>query len=232
MTFKPRCVRLSLRLLCAAVLVAAPVAQAQTVPANEALPFYDTAAFMKGVHTHWYAPQSQAFAQGAAGLAQGLRQYCEAAPGTPSAAPVALEGLRTQWQQTMLSWERLSAVSIGPLVQRRSMRQIDFNPTRPELIERAIRTAPADAKAMERVGTPAKGLPALEWLLWTKPVAPATPACRYAIQVAAEVDTEARALAKGFADLAAFDWSDESEPAVPAMVEFVNQWVGGLERLR
>ncbi|MBN9407983.1 MAG: imelysin family protein [Burkholderiales bacterium] len=212
--------------LAALALVLPWQASAQAVAANEALPFYDTAAFMKGVHQQWYAPRSRDFAAAAAALSQDTRQFCNGAP------PGDVGVMRQGWQRTTLAWERLAAVAIGPLVQRRSMRQIDFTPTRPELIQRAIRAQPADARAMERVGTPAKGLPALEWMLWSQPIAPATPACRYAIQVAAEIDAEARALAQGFADLAALDWSDESEPGVPAMVEFVNQWVGGLERLR
>jgi uncharacterized protein len=47
---------------------------------------------------------------------------------------------------------------------------------------------------MELIGTPAKGLPALEWLLWVKPIQPASAECRYAVQVAAEIQREAQAL--------------------------------------
>ncbi len=130
----------------------------------------------------------------------------------------------------MKDWERLSAVAIGPLLERRSLRQIDFTPTRPELIARAVERAPADAADMERIGTPAKGLPALEYLLWTKPVKPGSAECRYAQQVAADIDREAQALEQGFAQAAGREWDDEA--AVAAMSEALNQWVGGLERLR
>ena len=147
-------------------------------------------------------------------------------------AGAALQSARQQWKETVQAWDTLSAVPVGPLVQRRSLRQIDFTPTRPELIERAIRAAPADARAMERVGTPAKGLPALEWLLWTQPAAPASPACRFAVLVAHGVDEEARALTQAFAELAQRNWLEDEEAAVPAMSELVNQWVGGIERLR
>ncbi len=141
---------------------------------------------------------------------------------------------RSQWQAAAQAWDQLSAVAIGPLVERRSLRQIDFQPTRPELIERAIRTAPANAAAMERVGTPAKGLPALEWLLWVRPVEPQAPACAYAVQVAQDVQREADTLAQAFTALAQRERGEdgEEEATVPAMGELVNQWVGGLERLR
>lgn len=84
------------------------------------------------------------------------------------------------------------------------------------------------------MGTPAKGLPALEWLLWTQPAAPATPACRYAVEAALDVEREAVALKAAFDGAATTDWAaeDEQERSTQAMGEFINQWVGGIERLR
>lgn len=213
---------------CVLPLLLAGTAAAQVLPANVAVPFYTPGAFMQGVYRHWYAPRANDFAAQAAKLGPALGQLC-AVGGNPAAAQ---QSARQQWQDTVRAWDTLSAVAVGPLVQRRSLRQIDFTPTRPELIGRAVRAAPADAKAMERVGTPAKGLPALEWLLWTQPVAPASPACRYAVLVAHGIDEEARALAQAFAGLARRNWLEDEEAAVPAMSELVNQWVGGIERLR
>jgi len=209
-------------------LLLAGSAAAQVVPANVAVPFYTPGAFMQGVYRHWYAPRANDFAAQAARLGLALEQLCASA-GNPAGAQ---QSARQQWQSTVQAWDTLSAVAVGPLVQRRSLRQIDFTPTRPELIERAIRAAPSDAKGMERVGTPAKGLPALEWLLWTQPVAPGSPACRYAVLVAQGVDEEARALTQAFGELAQRNWLVDEEAAVPAMSELVNQWVGGIERLR
>jgi predicted lipoprotein len=143
-----------------------------------------------------------------------------------------LEQARERWKATALAWDRLSGVQVGPLVQRRSSRQIDFTPTRPELIKRAIQTAPQDATAMESIGTPAKGLPALEWLLWTQPITSAAPACRYAVQVAADIQREADTLAKAFSDLAARPPGEAEDTNAPAMSELINQWTGALERLR
>lgn len=207
----------------------AGTAGAQVLPANTAIPFYTPTHFMQGVYRGWYAPRAGEFAARAADLSGATEQLCNA--DAASAAP-ALQQARQRWLAAVTTWDNLSAVAVGPLVQRRSLRQIDFAPTRPELIKRAIRAAPADLRGMERVGTPAKGLPALEWLLWTQPVAPATPGCRYAVLVAQEIDSEAKALAQAFAELATREWNAEEQAAVQAMGEFVNQWVGGLERLR
>ena len=185
------------------------------------------AQYMQGLHQHWTAPRAAEFASGSTQLASAVQAWCDA---PEIAAPAALAEARARWLGTMVHWERLSAVTIGPLAERRSLRQIDFRPTRPGLIERAIQTAPIDAAAMERVGTPAKGLPALEWLLWKKPGSPASPMCRFAVQVALDIEREARMLESAFAQAAQRSWDDES--AATAMSEVVNQWVTGLERLR
>lgn len=205
---------------CCGAAFAQPGAQAVAVP------FYDPGHFMAGLHRHWYAPRAAAFQDEADALVAATTRLCNAA-NTPDAA---LRDARARWQSAMLAWETLSAVAVGPLVQRRSLRQIDFQPTRPELIARAIRTAPADLQALERVGTPAKGLPALEWLLWTRQVAPGAPECGYALLLAREVAQEASALAQAFDALAKNP--PQGEAASAAMAEVVNQWVGGIERLR
>ncbi len=204
-------------------------AQAQTVAPNVAVPFYTPGHFMQGVLRYGYAPQAADFARQAAALPGALAAWCAA---DAAADRGRLQQARAQWQASTSAWDRLNGVQIGPLVQRRSARQIDFTPTRPELIVRAIQAAPADSTAMESIGTPAKGLPALEWLLWTQPISPGTPACRYAVQVAVEIAREGAALSTSFSELAARDLSEEEETSVPAMSELVNQWVGGLERLR
>ncbi len=173
----------------------------------------DTAA--TAAQRQWFAAHTASFAEDSGRLVHALQSWCEA---PAVGAEAALNQTRRQWLVTLSSWEGLSAVAVGPLLTRRSQRQIDFMPTRPRLIERAVKAAPADAAAMELIGTPAKGLPALEWLLWVKPARPASPACRYAVLVAAEVEREARVLA--------------AAPAAVELDELVNQWVGGIERLR
>lgn len=202
------CARRTLGHLVAASLLAITTQAAATQPA----------AFAESLQATWVAPRSADFAYQSRQLIPALQALCSAATAEP-----ALTQARERWLASLQSWEILSAVAFGPVLERRSQRQIDFTPTRPRLIEKAIKAAPADAAAMELIGTPAKGLPALEWLLWVKPVQPAGADCRYAIQVAAEIEREATALAG-----ARLPASDDQA----TLSELVSQWVGGLERLR
>ncbi len=229
-----------------AALSSAPAA-AQSDWARSAVPVYGPTAVLYGLNAYWTTPRAAAFATEAQALPQAVDALCRGSGdgqptvNTPKAKHnAALSAAREQWRRSVQAWERLSTVAVGPLVERRSLRQIDFAPTRPALIEKAVRAAPADAAAMERVGTPAKGLPALEWLLWTRPVAPGTPACRYAVEVARDIQREAQALQQAFGAApkvgAAADSDAEGEvdeaSVVAGSAEFVNQWVGGVERLR
>lgn len=167
----------------------------------------------------WYQPRTEAFARDTAGLAEAAEAYCRASVSVDH----GLETVRAPWTAALSSWEQLSGVSVGPVLERRVARALDFTPTRPKLIERAIKSAPANLVDMERVGTPAKGLPALEWLFWVRPVQPSTPGCDYAQLVAREIAQEAGALA-------AIRLASPDEAALRS--ELVNQWVAGAERLR
>ena len=203
-------------------------AAAQGIPAayaEVALPFYTPPHLSAGLVSQWYGANAAAFAGSAQALVDGWQQYC--------AGQGEIGEVQQRWRAAATDWERLSAVALGPLVERRSMRLLDFQPLRPAAVRKAITTAPRDLRAMERVGAPAKGFPALEWLLWTEPAAPNTPACSYALMAAREVHAEAQALQQAFARLAQTPWDeDESEAAPNLMAEFINQWIGGLERLR
>ena len=209
----------------AVVALGALAVTARAAPPAVAVPFYDAGHFVQGLHRALTAPAAQRFAARAGALSTALRGHCDAR------GAGSLADARAGYGAAVDAWERLSAVAVGPLLERRSLRAIDFAPPRPALIERAIDAQPRGAEAMERVGTPAKGLPALEWLLWTRPVERDTPACRYAVEVAADIGREADALAGAFDALARRDWSGD-EAAGPAMAEALNQWLGGLERLR
>lgn len=216
----------------ALALAGSTAAQAQSNWQREAVPYYDTVQVLQGIYGHAALPHAQAFERTAQAMAPAIGVLCAAS--APAQGRAALAGARSAWQGATQAWEQLSAVAIGPVIARRSLRSIDFAPTRPALIARAIATQPEGAKAFERIGTPAKGLPALEWLLWTSPATPHSPACHYAQEVALDVAREASALQAGYAQAAATDWGagDEQERSGQAMGEFVNQWVGGIERLR
>ena len=190
---------------------------------REAVPFYDTVHALQGIYAHHAAPQAQAWERSAQALSEATAALCQASSGGDAQA--ALQQARTAWRSTVGQWEALSAVAIGPVIARRTQRAIDFAPTRPALIEKAIQIQPQGAAAMERVGTPAKGLPALEWLLWTRPMQPSTPACGYAHEVALDIAREAAAVAAEFSRAAQTDWGaeEQQDASTQAMSEFVNQ---------
>lgn len=185
----------------------------------------DVSASIQAVHKDWMAPRAAQLAAASLRLTQALDIYCGASP-----ALAELAQPRQAWRDAVDRWERLSAVAIGPVLELRMQRRIDFMPTRPRMILKAIKAAPAKAQDMELIGTPAKGFPALEWLLWSQPIQPATPACAYAVQVAKEIGVEAHAMEQGYRQAAGRALN--AEAASTALGELVNQWVGGLERLR
>jgi len=230
-------------------------------------PFYSAEHALQGIYTHHLPALAQRFSAEASALVSVIEPYCQALPTlSASVAPqrVAWTPLNKQWQQTMVAWEALSTPALGPVLARRSQRQIDFWPTRAELISKALATAPQTLADMERMGTLAKGLPAMELLLmqWQpglagggqksdrralKPGNPLTdqahgsttmPAatCQYLSLLAQGVQTEAQELGGELATWASQDWAQTSE-AMPertaaAWSEWLNQWLGGVERLR
>lgn len=203
-------------------------AQTATAPAPAiAAPYYSAEQAMQGLYTHHLPPLARDFQAQADRLVDTTGQYCN--------GQATLPALRAQWQATLVGWESLSTPAVGPLVTRRSQRQIDFWPTRPDLLRRAMEKTPATLADMDRVGTPAKGFPAFELLLnqWSASRQPAPPAaCRYAGLVAQGIAAEARALRTELGPWASKAWEDEPEGTTAALAEWVNQWLAGLERLR
>lgn len=190
--------------------------------AQSPVPFYQSSDAVSGMYRSHSAPLAGAFAEHAPQLVQALEKHC--------AGPSALGVARAAWSRTMLAWEGLAAVAVGPLIERRSQRSVDFQPMRPDLLRRMLARAPRTQEDMVRVGAPAKGLPAIEHLLWVDPVSPGTPACTYALLAAQEVQLEAQSLRTAFDTLTRDP--PEGEESAKAFAEFINQWLGGLERLR
>lgn len=199
-----------------AMLLATPgLARAQSNWRDAAVPSYLPPDFVDGALKFWFVPRAKDFAARADAMVTALGAGCG-----PSA--------QSAWREALLAWVRLSAVAVGPLLERRSARRIDFQPTRPESIERAVAAQPAGEAAMERVGSAAKGFAALEWLLWSP--RPSAGQCRYAGELAQDIAREAAALKAAF--VAQRDRERDDEAVVAAMGEMVNQWIGGIEQLR
>lgn len=206
----------------------AGLAQAQQDHARVAVPLYRPSDVMQGLYREALQPHAAGFATEAKTLPAALAALCQAQGKAAGAAK--LEAARAAWVKTLAAWDALATLPLGPLIERRALRTLDFQPVRPELIERAIARRPASLADMQRVGTPAKGLPALEWLLWTRPVAPQSPGCAYAEQVAEELAREAAGLSEAVAAAAGEEWDEERGDA--AFSELINQWIGAAERLR
>lgn len=204
-------------LVLAGVLASAPVRAAVTAA---------DAGLVRALYAGWYLPRATAFTDEGTRLAAVLDRLCRAGP---QDEPGALAAARAQWRQLLTAWEELSAVRGGALLSRRTPRAIDFMPTRPLAIERAVRSEPADVRVLERIGTPAKGLPALEWLLWGQPARADSPHCRYARQLALEVEGEGRALQQAFGLALQQGWDEEELDY--ALYEFLNLFDAGLQKL-
>jgi predicted lipoprotein len=212
-------------------------AHAQTAP-RIAFPYYTAEQVLTGLYTHQLPPRARAFESSALALVQATQAHCQ--------GRVDKATLHAQWQQTLLGWQALATPAVGPLVQRRSQRQIDFWPVRPNLIDKALKATPRVLSDMARVGTPAKGFAGFEYLLaessaqgWQGDAHKGR--CAYAVLVAQGIAAEASALRADFDVLAQRDWQVDEESADAevrlaqtraAFAEWVNQWLGGLERLR
>lgn len=206
---------------------AAASAVAQANWREVAVPLYGVDAYARGEALSLDARAAR-FDAASRLLTATLTGYCD---GDPKSAGLA--AAKAQWGKTAAAWDALSAMSTGPLIERHSARSIDFMPPRQALLARAVASAPKNAADMERIGAPARGIPALELLLW--PTVHVTlqsdsPECDYARMLAADIEREAHALS-GAAHQRAEN-RVENEEALARLIETINQWVGGVEQLR
>ncbi len=199
--------------------------QAQSDWRSTAVPFYTTGQFAQA-STRDAGMRAANWKTTSERLVLDLQAYCRPVGKTTVAAGT----VQSDWRASASAWDRLDALELGPLLARRSARAVDFMPTRPTLLARAIASQPRDAAAMELVGTPAKGFEALESLLWPEPAPAGSPRCDYAIAVAAYQARESVALAAAFDAAAATEPGPEQGDA--AFSEAINQWLGGIETLR
>lgn len=198
--------------LCPAVSQAVPAVSDQDAPAKAS-----QQTFVRALYLQWYLPGSKRFADSSLALQQRLADWC--------AGNVGLSAARAQWQETLDIWSEFSAVRGGALLARRSPREVDFQPMRPAAAERAI--AARASAPLAAIGSPAKGLPTLEWLLWVRPSDAA--ACRYATEVASAVHAEALALQAAYQRALDAGW--DAQEADYALYEFLNLWDAGLQKL-
>lgn len=197
------------------------VASAQSVPM--VFPYYSAAQALQGLYRIHLPKLAQHFATQAQMLVRAASDYC--------AQPNAPERLHRQWINTLMSWQTLATPALGPVLQRRSQRQIDFWPARPALLDKALARQPQTLAELTSIGSPAKGFPALEALLYRQSLTPAA-LCPYIVLLAQGIEAEAMALHAELAQWATFDWTASEQRTQTSMAEWINQWLGGWERLR
>lgn len=185
-----------------------------------AAPYISASQMLQSLLQLHLVPSATALVQASQVLAQSLAQ-------PPSAKPWVQH--QPLWVNTMLAWERLAAVAVGQLLERRSARAIDFWPTRPAQIQRLLDAGIiTTVKQLDTVGTTARGLPALEWLLWK--TNGSGQAAAYASLLAQQVAQESSTLLAGYQAHLATEWDDAD--AWPVYGEWFGQAVGGLDQLR
>jgi len=123
----------------------------------------------------------------AAALDGAVRAWCA----TPSAAGLA--AAREAWWQARAPWKRAEVFAFGPYRADpdRLGPRIDFWPARPDAVAAVLAgEGPVDAATL---GAPARGLPALELLLWMDGD-PAGRRCAYLGALSADLEASARRL--------------------------------------
>jgi predicted lipoprotein len=195
--------------------------------------------WMQSLHDDWAVPRHERLQAHTRDLAEAVARTCgEPAPGGP-----ALQAARRAWHDSLLTWRQLEALQLGPTLARRTSKSIDFWPTRPAVIDKAAQmtadlpvSGPQAEQAMMQWGSAAKGLPALEWLLFpgggtAAPVTRDAALCRYAQRLSLALAGEAAQLHAAWRDEAG-RWHVQPPPARRALSDTLNLFIGSIELLR
>lgn len=138
-------------------------------------------------------PAEQTLAESAAELSTAVKALCSSQD--PAAA-------RTAWRSLRDSWNTTGGFTLGPVVTQMQAPALDFWPVRTDTIEAAITDAPAtiDATYVDSLGTSAKGMPALEYLLFASPGPITGPRCEYMVALAGDIEQRTAAIADAWTD--------------------------------
>jgi predicted lipoprotein len=148
-------------------------------------------------------PRYQAFATEADELVTAVEGLC-ASPG-----PAALEAAQAQWGATRAAWRRTLAFGFGPAMDLRTMSDVDFGTSAGKVEDVVAGTEPVAAEAVGQLGANARGLGAIEQLLFGEDAGTLTATtgarrCQYAAAASTLVATAA--------DEALAGWTSGSEP--------------------
>ncbi|MEE8305577.1 MAG: imelysin family protein, partial [Candidatus Tectomicrobia bacterium] len=138
--------------------LASSLARERGGDATSAVPF-DRSHMLRHLAHQVMSPTYTAFATAVHELNRTTTPFCDA----PTA--VHLATLQDAWRRAVALWQRSAAFRLGPASAVAS--SIDFWPTRPRLIERHLTSSqPLTAAFLASVGSAARGLPAIEYLLF------------------------------------------------------------------
>lgn len=212
-------------LACTLLFVANVATAAKSIDRSEMLfPYYGVTDVLDSAAQHHYAKDTAVLRTQLQKLSTITSKYCKG-NGT-------LGSVKKQYTETYLAWLELSAVVIGPMLENNTVRQIDFRPLRVNLLERAIKKQPQGAQAMALVGSPAKGFPALEYLLTQVRLEPNSSSCSYAQEVIDDIARTVSALQWQQGSAAQSEIEEEDSLALSSGLQlYFNQLVGATHNL-
>ncbi|ATE61092.1 imelysin family protein [Thauera sinica] len=215
---------MKLRCLCIVPVLALGAACAYAAPPA---PVVAPAQWMEGLARGYLQPAYADLSASSQALADAVHESCERRDAAATAQA------RRQWEEAALALRRVAALPLGPAMDSRLLRRVDFWPTRPAQIETTAAGFSPDAAA--RVGTTARGLPALEYLLFDRgraALATDARACAYAEWVARDVADTVRPVAEAWPAWAQAvpDAGDEEQARM--LTDGVNILIGSIDTLR
>jgi len=146
-----------------------------------------------------------------------------------------LAAARTAWRQAAIAVRYLEAWPLGPTLEVRALPRMDFWPTRVPQIEAAVADQGRGTLDLKQVGVTARGLPALEYLLFDTgrgtPALAGAAHCQYAQRLAAEVaelSTELNAAWQQWSSSAALADADKAKALVSDTLNVVVAALNGM----
>ncbi|MCB1886951.1 MAG: imelysin family protein [Rhodocyclaceae bacterium] len=139
------------------------------------------------------------------------------------------------WRDASRALRQVSALPFGPALSSRVLRRIDFWPTRPKLIGAGIRRFSADPSDTARIGLPARGLPAIEALVFDAAGRPASlprKSCDYLVWLATDVAQVLEPMPEAYRAWVAGLRAEEAPDEGALLVEALNILIGSTESFR
>lgn len=177
---------------------------------GELVGYYEPEDLINSAWERGGRPAWLAFEVAADRLGKAISQQCRKASSD-------LGKTKPTFHEVLVAFEHAAVINQGPMFETKVTRWVNFQPVRAALIEKTGQRE--GAIDIDKVGAPAKGLPALEWLLFNPEAStlPEKRRCEYAQAIVVDLQTRA---------LATVTSGKREEPT--AQVAY-NQILGGLE---